>query len=152
MGKPKLCMCPKIHKPVCGSDGKTYGNSCMAKCKKVDFKEGACSTKCMCAEIYKPVCGSDGKTYGNSCTAKCKKVDFKEGACSSIGKCEKLNYKECEKASCSWDGGECKTKGGRAPCSTVKNIDNFCGKDKAFLVANSDSLCAGTQCTKEKDR
>ena len=26
------CICTRIYKPVCGEDGKSYGNGCMAKC------------------------------------------------------------------------------------------------------------------------
>merc|ERR1719271_894852 len=106
---PKGCACPKIYKPVCGQDGKQYGNSCIAKCEKVvDFTDGPCpspkTTKpiiadgfmtappkptttpkgCACPKIYKPVCGKDGKQYGNSCIAKCQKVvDFTDGPCPS---------------------------------------------------------------------
>nr|2KMO_A Chain A, Leech-derived tryptase inhibitor C [Hirudo medicinalis]2KMP_A Chain A, Leech-derived tryptase inhibitor C [Hirudo medicinalis]2KMQ_A Chain A, Leech-derived tryptase inhibitor C [Hirudo medicinalis]2KMR_A Chain A, Leech-derived tryptase inhibitor C [Hirudo medicinalis] len=41
----KVCACPKILKPVCGSDGRTYANSCIARCNGVSIKsEGSCPT------------------------------------------------------------------------------------------------------------
>lgn len=39
------CVCIKIYKPVCGVNGKTYGNSCEAGCAKVPVR---CQGQCPC--------------------------------------------------------------------------------------------------------
>jgi len=43
-GEPvKDCVCIQIYKTVCGCDGKTYGNNCVARCEGVkEWKEGEC--------------------------------------------------------------------------------------------------------------
>merc|ERR1712139_118004 len=62
MGKQPPCKCPKIMKPVCGKDGKTYPNGCLAKCAKVAVKEHkACSQNMESAKVWAAFVKGNGK-------------------------------------------------------------------------------------------
>lgn len=77
-------ICITLYAPVCGCNGITYSNSCVA----INFggvttwTEGECGTintcvntsqidsTVMCPTVFEPVCGCDSITYSNSCVAQ----------------------------------------------------------------------------------
>jgi len=118
--KVTVSKCPKIFKPVCGCDDKTYNNQCLADAAGIlTTVPGKCNLDCRdpklvqkdanCIMQYKPVCGCDGETYSNDCVAKRSGVKkWPEGPCSDgcidSSKKTKNNCKDSWEPVCGCDG------------------------------------------------
>lgn len=77
-------MCPMVFDPVCGCDGVTYSNSCVAfyvggvtawttgECGSVNscINTAQIDSTIVCLTQFDPVCGCDSVTYSNSCVAE----------------------------------------------------------------------------------
>ncbi len=94
------CICPANYDPVCGSNGITYSNSCVAECEGVTWETGECTNgenctenfldfgKIDCDQAIGPVCGCDGVTYSSYCAAlEDNVVYWEQGECNQSPNC-----------------------------------------------------------------
>lgn len=87
--------CPTANQPVCGCNGVTYPNACIAEANGITYyTPGSCNTNCVdptqmdlnavCTTVYDPVCGCNGITYINSCIADAAGVvSYTPGVCGA---------------------------------------------------------------------
>ncbi len=147
------CDCPAVVDPVCGSDGNTYENACLAECAGYVWTPGPCETDCVCPVGGDPVCGADGVTYENSCFADCAEVEWIEGACDDcicpvggdpVCGVDGITYENSCFAQCAeveWIEGACDD------CICPVGGDPVCGADGITYENECYANCAGVDST-----
>jgi hypothetical protein len=160
-GTCERCLCIQVFAPVCGVDGRTYPNACVARCAHVEVahegpcEEPSCQTdedcpvgaiceggaceRCVCPEVFAPVCGVDGRTYPNACVARCAHV-----AVAHEGPCEP----RCRADEDCPLGAICE-EGRCAPCACPRILAPVCGVDGRTYPSPCVARCARAEIAHE---
>jgi hypothetical protein len=138
--KPRPDVCADIYEPVCGCDGRTYGNACEAAATGVGYAyEGPCETAGQSCEVNGVTYpdGSSGIPAPDGCNIcscidgnlACTKRACVETACGArLGDtCGSNEY-------CAYEGGDCGFADGTAVCrvrpeACIQIYDPVCGCD-----------------------
>jgi len=138
--------CPKIFDPVCGKDGQTYPNPCIAEEKGVEVDyEGECKEKSTPLKKCGDGVCSEIERRRNLCPEDCEEEEPNKQSCNELGGIICSSKETCTG---SWLGasdtdiccsGDCKTPSGEISLNLLKKIEIPNGA-RPEIVATEDRV------------